>query len=76
MAIGALCGSENLCFQMMKKTGGMQKWKEFLGIPRHLVAEDSDIVRRVIAKFIRFINVKIAAVYIPYHSELEVMFYN
>ena len=76
MAIGAVCGSETLCFQLMEKLGGKQVWRKFLGIPLHLAAEDSDVVRRVMAKIVRFINVKIAATYIPNHSEIEVRFYN
>ena len=74
MFIGALCGSENLCFQMMEKLGGKQVWMKFLGIPLHLAAEDSDVVRRVMAKFVRFINVKIAATYIPNHSEIVISY--
>ena len=74
MEIGALCGSENLCFQMMEKLGGKQVWMKFLGIPLHLAAEDSDVVRRVMAKFVRFINVKIESVYIPNHSELVISY--
>ena len=76
MAIGALCGSENLCLHFMKKLGGINKWKKFLGMPLHLAAEDLDVVRRVMARFVRFINVKIETIYIPNHSEIEVIFYN
>ena len=76
MEIGALCGSENLFFHMMEKLGGMQVWRKFLGIPLHLAAEDFHVLRRVMAKFVRFIDVKIESVYIPNHSEIEVIFYN
>lgn len=76
MEIGALCGSENLFFHMMEKIGGMQVWRKFLGIPLHLAAEDFHVLRRVMAKFVRFIDVKIESVYIPNHSEIEVIFYN
>ena len=76
--IGAASGSENLCMHVMEKTGGKNRWMKFTGLPLHDAAStsDLDVVRLVMARFVRIIDLKIGAIYIPNHSEMEVIFYN
>ena len=76
MVVGAICGSEFLCNHIMQKTGGKGAWMQFIGKPLQLAAStsDLDVVRLVMARWVRFIDVKIASTYIPNYSKIVISY--